>query len=56
VRKAAAVEAPAKKDVKEDPVQAAAEEAEPDWVNLERRRAQPQPPPDHGTNNALILD
>jgi serine/threonine-protein kinase len=52
----APVEAPAKKDVKEEPVQAAAEEEEPDWVSLSRRRAQPQPPPDHGTNNALILD
>jgi serine/threonine-protein kinase len=54
-RKAPVAEAPVKKDVREQPVPEAAEE-EPDWVNLSRRRAQPTPPPDHGTNNALILD
>jgi serine/threonine-protein kinase len=55
-RRAAVVEAPVKKDVREEPAQEAAEEEEPDWVSLSRRRAQPPPPPDHGTNNALILD
>ncbi len=55
-RRAAAVAAPVKKEVKEEPEQAAVPEEEPDWLSLSRRRAQPELPPDHGTNNALILD